>query len=100
MWRVAVAVSPMVRLQLMERRGKLTADPMLEGEIKRMHLGDYFLLTILGINLDADNFKDVLLGFTGCVDRTGHPNGNSYRAYKNMDEVDDGLDDRMEEVAV
>lgn len=76
----------------------MSADPELELAIKRMHLGDYFLMTILGINLDADNFKDVLLGFTDCVDRTGHPNGNSYRHYNNMDEVDDGLGDRMDKL--
>ncbi|XP_050715224.1 innexin inx2-like [Eriocheir sinensis] len=90
-WRVAVAVSPMVRLQLMERRGKLAADPNLERAIKRMHLGDYFLLTVLGINLDAGNFKDVLLKFTNCYDNSIHPNDPSYRPYNNLDEVDEGI---------
>lgn len=87
-WRVVVAVSPMIRLQLIERRGKLTADPNLERAIKRMKLGDYFLLTVLGINLDVENFKDILLKFTNCHDDGVHHNDPSYCPYSNLDEVD------------
>lgn len=78
----------MIRLQLIERRGKLTADPNLERAIKRMKLGDYFLLTVLGINLDVENFKDILLKFTNCHDDGVHHNDPSYCPYSNLDEVD------------
>lgn len=83
-WRIAVALSPMVRVRVMERRGKVIASPTLEQAIRHLHLGDYFLLDILGRNLDALNFKDVLLGATGAVEDA---NG-SYVPYYEADDDD------------
>ncbi|KAG0694868.1 Innexin inx2 [Chionoecetes opilio] len=87
-WRVTVVVSPFVRIQLMEQRGKLTADPKLEKTIRMMQLGDFCLLYNLGTNLDAGNFRDLLLAYTNCHDNSVHPNNDdtSYRPYSRMDD--------------
>ncbi|XP_063882745.1 innexin inx2-like isoform X2 [Scylla paramamosain] len=88
-WRVAVAASPVVRVQMMERRGKLVADPKLETVLRCLPLGDYCLLEVLGTNLDATNFKDILLTYSNCNDNSVLPNGDkTYRPYSHLDEVD------------
>ncbi|MPC37301.1 Innexin inx3 [Portunus trituberculatus] len=98
-WRIVVSASPMVRVQVLERRGKLSADPKLERVLRCLPLGDYCLLEILSINLDAANFKDILLSYSNCNDTLEHPNPNingdsSYRPYNHLDEVDN--EDMME----
>lgn len=102
-WRVVVVLSPLVRGQLMERRGKMTLDPKLENVIRLMPLGDFCLLYVVGMNLDAGNFKGVLLSYADCSDNSVHPNkecnngaqpngGATYRPYSHLDEVDcDGI---------
>lgn len=59
-WRLVVCYSPFVRVRLLEQRGKIMATDNLQRAIQRLHLGDFFLLDILGRNLDAAVFKDVL----------------------------------------
>lgn len=66
-------------------RGKVSSSPNLEMAIRHMHLGDYFLVDILGRNLDAFNFKDILLGLTGTTDDAN----NSYKPYYEGDDDDD-----------
>lgn len=92
-WRVVVSASPFVRVQVLERRGKLSADPKLERILRCLPLGDYCLLEVLSNNLDATNFKDILFTYSNCHDSSVHPNGDtSYRPYSNLDEVDnDGV---------
>lgn len=92
-WRITVAVSPLVRVHTIERRGKLTSDPKLERVIRCMYLGDYCLLSFLGDNLDASNFKALLLSLADSHDNSIHPNGDpTYRPYSHLDEVDgDGI---------
>ncbi|KAK4311264.1 hypothetical protein Pmani_017223 [Petrolisthes manimaculis] len=85
-WRVVVAVSPIVRVRLLEVRGKISASPSLEMGIRHLHLGDYFLIDILGRNLDAFNFKDILLGVTGASE-----DKHSYKQYYENDDDDDPI---------
>ena len=96
-WRIVVAASPLVRVHLMELHGKVTVDPKLEKIISCMHLGDFCLVYILGTNLDARNFKELLLTYADCHDNHIHPNNvntihhngdTSYRPYSHLDAVD------------
>ncbi|KAG7178194.1 Innexin inx2-like 14 [Homarus americanus] len=78
-WRTLMIFSPVVRFRMLERRGKLMSLPKLEQALRQLHLGDFFLLDILGCNLDASTFKDILLKATDCDDVIA--NNNSYRPF-------------------
>ncbi|XP_053634752.1 innexin inx3 [Cherax quadricarinatus] len=85
-WRLAIACSPVLRVRVLERRGKISATPEVEREVRLLHLGDYFLLDILGRNLDACNFQEVLLTALGCKD--SDDNDNTYHSYCQPEEDD------------
>lgn len=76
-WHLVVCFTPVIRIRLLERRGKMDASAELEKSIQRLHLGDFFLLNILGRNLDALTFKDILMG--AVVDKDANDNRDAYK---------------------
>lgn len=57
---VALIVFPVLRLKSLERSGRMISSAHLEALIHRTDIGDCFLLMILGKNLDAITFKNLL----------------------------------------
>ncbi|KAK7079096.1 hypothetical protein SK128_007331 [Halocaridina rubra] len=88
-WRLIVSASPIIRVRIMERRGKIDANSKLEKAIQRLHLGDFYLLDILGHNLDALTFWDIFVGATKDMD----PNVDNvnYKPVGMIDEEDDPI---------
>ncbi|XP_076062714.1 innexin inx2-like [Oratosquilla oratoria] len=66
--KTMVYVSPAMRLRMFEHRGKLTASQDIENAVRCMPLGDFFLLDLLGRNLDAGTFKNILQQVCKSVD--------------------------------
>nr|XP_045616192.1 innexin inx3-like [Procambarus clarkii] len=85
-WRIVIAFSPVLRVRVLERRGKVTATPKLEQAVRHLHLGDYFLLDIIGRNLDAYNFNEILLKSTNCDE--GDLGHNTYHPFNEIDDDD------------
>ncbi|MCL4123136.1 UNVERIFIED_CONTAM: hypothetical protein GTU68_002770 [Idotea baltica] len=60
--RLLIFQFPILRVKLLEQRGKLGKSYDVETLVRYMHLGDFCLLYNIGKNVDAMCFKDILQG--------------------------------------
>ncbi|XP_064097503.1 innexin inx3-like [Macrobrachium nipponense] len=72
-YRLVIALAPALRVHVLEQRGKLESSNLMEKAIQRLTLGDFCLLSILGKNLDAITFKDILKDAILADDLNGNP---------------------------
>lgn len=95
-YRLVIALAPAIRVHVLEQRGKLESSNMMEKAIQRLSLGDFCLLNILGKNLDAITFKDILKDAiliddlnANAYNRLGHDDEEDPEARKKRMEMED-----------
>ncbi|XP_068235265.1 innexin inx3-like [Palaemon carinicauda] len=76
-YRLVVCYSPFARVRLLEQRGKLMVNDNMQRAIQRLHLGDFFLLDILGRNLDGAIFKDIMTATLNSYEPEPKPEPNA-----------------------
>ncbi|XP_069936656.1 innexin inx2-like [Cherax quadricarinatus] len=80
-WHIIIIYSPVIRIYNLEYQGKFKASFQMKESIQSLNIGDYFLLDILGHNLDAYNFKELLMLTLGCKENREniqYDNENNY----------------------
>ncbi|XP_076062710.1 innexin inx2-like [Oratosquilla oratoria] len=89
--RICLFASPFLRLRMLEHRGKMSASSEIEHSIQQMQLGDFFLVELIGVNVDAICFRDILQELCKPRERasSAYPkNSGTYRPFYSDDDLD------------
>lgn len=60
LYRIAVLISPIIRLILLRRVAPTIDSDLIAGLVRGIPLGDYLILHLLGKNLDGPQFQELL----------------------------------------